>query len=243
MLPRATAPWVGCDDPNTAAPAQFGLAVNGVGSTPFNLAVGGTDFNDLTLTQANTFFNSSNNGTTQASAKGYIPETTWNDSCTNSIIYGSNNVFNFSSFSNAVTACNNGTVQGDGFLAPVGGSGGLSNCTTSSATASTIGTQVASCGGGYGKPVWQTGPGVPSDGKRDVPDVSLFAGDGAIQNFYVVCQSDLAASLTNTTAGPCSLSSPFNDFVEAGGTSVSVQAFAGIVAILNQRKRDPRRGC
>ncbi len=210
------------------------LAVNGVGSTPYNVAVGGTDFNDLTLTQANSYFNSSN-GVTQASAKGYIPETTWNDTCTNSIIYGSSNIFGFSSFSNAVTACNNSTVQNDGFIVPVGGSGGPSNCTTSSATANTIGTAVASCGGGYAKPAWQTGPGVPSDGKRDIPDVSLFAGDGVIQNFYVVCQSDLAASLTNTVAAPCSLNSPFQDFVEAGGTSVSVQAFAGIVAILNQK--------
>jgi len=82
--------------------------------------------------------------------------------------------------------------------------------------------------------VWQTGPGVPSDGKRDVPDVSLFAGDGVIQNFYVVCQEDLAETYSGVFA-PCSLSSPFEDFVEAGGTSVSVQAFAGIVAILNQK--------
>ena len=233
----------GCDNPSGDAPAQYGIAVNGVGSTPYNLAVGGTDFNDLTLAQANTYFNSTNNGTMQASAKGYIPETTWNDSCTNSIIFGdAGNVYGFGSFSNAVSACNSAAVQSvtdsfrnpDVLLSPVGGSGGPSNCTTSSATANTIGTQVASCGGGYAKPAWQTGPGVPSDGKRDVPDVSLFAGDGVIQNFYVVCQEDLAATFSNVNA-PCSLSSPFQDFVEAGGTSVSVQAFAGIVAILNQK--------
>jgi subtilase family serine protease len=225
----------GCDDPNENEPAEYGIAVNGVGSTPYNLAVGGTDFNDLTLAQANTYFNASNNGTTQASAIGYIPETTWNDTCTNSIIYGdANNLFGFGTFSSAVTACNNANVQNDGFLAPVGGSGGPSNCTTSSATASTVGTEVASCGGGYSKPVWQTGPGVPSDGKRDVPDVSLFAGDGVIQNFYAVCEEDLAETYSGVFA-TCNLGSPFEDFVEAGGTSVSVQAFAGIVAILNQK--------
>ena len=30
------------------------------------------------------------------------------------------------------------------------------------------------CTGGYAKPAWQTGTGVPNDGARDIPDVSLF---------------------------------------------------------------------
>ena len=39
----------GCDNNqgNTPQPAQFGLAVSGYASTPYNVAVGGTDFNDL----------------------------------------------------------------------------------------------------------------------------------------------------------------------------------------------------
>ena len=64
-----------------ASAAQFGLAVNGFGSTPYNVAVGGTDFNDLTTTSK--YWNLTNN-TNQANAKGYIPEMTWNDTCTNS---------------------------------------------------------------------------------------------------------------------------------------------------------------
>ena len=38
----------GCDvnQGNTPQPAQFGLAVSGYASTPYNVAVGGTDFND-----------------------------------------------------------------------------------------------------------------------------------------------------------------------------------------------------
>ena len=40
---------------------------------------------------------------------------------------------------------------------------------------------IAASGGGmssvYKKPAWQTGPGVPNDGARDVPDVSLTASD------------------------------------------------------------------
>src|SRR5712672_456639 len=70
----------GCDDPNSAA--SSGVAVSGLASTPFNVAMGGTDFDDAT-TQT-TFWNAANTSTTPpvlASAKGYIPEITWNDSC------------------------------------------------------------------------------------------------------------------------------------------------------------------
>jgi hypothetical protein len=70
----------GCDDPNSAA--SSGIAVSGLASTPFNVAMGGTDFDDAT-TQT-TFWNAANTSTTPpvlASAKGYIPEITWNDSC------------------------------------------------------------------------------------------------------------------------------------------------------------------
>ena len=75
----------GCDSDQTDGGAGFGLAVNGVASTPYNVAVGGTDFNDAT--NPTTFFNASNpSATTQASVKGYIPETTYNDTCTNSTI-------------------------------------------------------------------------------------------------------------------------------------------------------------
>ncbi|MGH9678638.1 MAG: S53 family peptidase, partial [Candidatus Acidiferrales bacterium] len=37
----------------------------------------------------------------------------------------------------------------------------------------------------FGKPSWQTGTGVPSDGARDVPDVSIDASDG--HDPYLVC--------------------------------------------------------
>src|SRR6266404_4258944 len=77
----------GCDDPNSAATS--GVAVSGLASTPFNVAMGGTDFDDAT-TQT-TFWNAANTSTTPpvlASAKGYIPEITWNDSCAASGISG-----------------------------------------------------------------------------------------------------------------------------------------------------------
>ena len=210
----------GCDSVNPdlrgAQPAQFGLAVSGVASTPFNVAVGGTDFNDLS--NPTVYWSTSNTSGTQASAKGYIPEMAFNDSCTNSIIYTA------LGFSGDETACNSAQAAGDGLVVPSGGAGGASNCTTSD------GQTVSSCSGGYAKPSWQTGAGVPNDGKRDQPDVSLFAGDGTIQNFYIVCQAD-----QDPNGVACNLNSPFQDFLGVGGTSVSAQAFAGLMALIDQK--------
>lgn len=209
----------GCDyaDPNIrgAQAAQYGLAVNGIASTPFNVAIGGTDFNDFS--NPATYWNGSNGSSTQASAKGYIPEIAYNDSCANSIIYDA------LGFSSAEAACNSSTAASDGVVVPAGGSGGASSCTTSD------GQTVSSCSGGYAKPSWQTGLGIPNDGKRDQPDISLFAGDGTIQNFYVACESD-----QDPGGASCNLGSPFQDFLGVGGTSVSAQAFAGLMALVDQ---------
>lgn len=211
----------GCDsvDPNIrgAQPAQYGLAVSGLASTPYNVAIGGTDFDDAS--NPGTYWNSSDASTTQSSAKGHIPEIAYDDSCTNSIIYDA------LGFSSAESACNSSTAAGDGVVVPAGGSGGVSSCTTSD------GQDVSSCSGGYPKPSWQTGPGVPNDGKRDQPDISLFAGDGTIQNFYVVCEAD-----QDPGGVSCNLASPYQDFLGVGGTSVSAQAFAGLAALIDQHE-------
>jgi hypothetical protein len=69
----------GCDDFNVQQPATRGLAVSGYASTPFNVAVGGTDFDQIDKwTQ---YWSATNDPTTFASALGYIPEIPWNDSC------------------------------------------------------------------------------------------------------------------------------------------------------------------
>jgi subtilase family serine protease len=208
----------GCD----TSLAQSGLAVNGIASTPFNVAVGGTDFDDFN--DANLFWNSTNAVGTQASAKSYIPETTWNDTCTNVIIYAT--VF---SFSNPTTACSSSQLQGNNqfgidFTLPVAASGGQSNCTTSD------GINQSSCTGGYPKPSWQVGVTPAGDLTRDLPDVSLFAADGLISgSFYVICERDQQGS----TSTPCNLAT--GAFLGVGGTSVSAQAFAGIMALVNQK--------
>jgi large repetitive protein len=68
----------GCD-PNAPSPnpAQGGLAVNGLASTPFNTAVGGTQFDE----GASLAFWGTNDNATKVSAVGYIPEAVWNESC------------------------------------------------------------------------------------------------------------------------------------------------------------------
>ena len=72
-----------CDNFNTATSAQGGLAVNGFASTPYTVAVGGTDF-DVLGTSFGTYVASNTGGAIPyyLTAKGYIPEEPWNDSTT-----------------------------------------------------------------------------------------------------------------------------------------------------------------
>src|SRR5215472_7282762 len=203
----------GCDDfgGQSPAPARYGLQVSGFASTPYNIAVGGTDFNEFT--NPTTYWSTTNNSTTQASALGYIPEIPWNSTCTSQALGPPN----FSS--NPETNCNDSRLI-PLVDVPVGGAGGVSSCTTPG------GTTPSSCAGGYAKPSWQSGKGVPADGKRDIPDVSLFASSGWAGSSYVICESD-------QTSGLCSANYPY--FLAFGGTSVSSPAFAGIMALVNQQ--------
>jgi hypothetical protein len=206
----------GCDNAGVQA-ASDGLAVNGLASTPYNIAVGGTDF--YMPNGGTAFWNSTNDVTTQASAKGYIPETPWNQSCANSVF----STFHTFYGQSPEQICNNAVASSEGLLSVIGGGGGPSACIHSNGSSS-------SCQGGYPKPAWQTGTGVPADGVRDTPDVSLFAGAGFFGAFYVVCQQS-----TNPDGKPCSLSAPAYDFAGYGGTSVAAPAFAGILSLVNQK--------
>ncbi len=80
----------GCDNANLSTPASQGLAVNGLASTPFNIAVGGTQFNE---NGADSIYWSSTNGPDQSSALGYIPENVWNESCADANICGFASLF------------------------------------------------------------------------------------------------------------------------------------------------------
>jgi hypothetical protein len=204
----------GCDNFDTATRARDGLAISGDASTPFDIAVGGTDFGGNFFNPA-AYWSPTNDPTTQASALSYIPELPWNDSCANSI-------FAFIGFpADPIATCNSASAAG--FLNIVGGSGGASSCVSSD------GSHISSCTGGYAKPSWQTGVGVPADSVRDIPDVSLFASNGFLGSFYIICEADLSPT------GMCDLNPPFEDFAGFGGTSVSSPAFAGILALVNQK--------
>ena len=205
----------GCDshDNQPPAPAEFGLQVSGFASTPYNVAVGGTDFNDLA--SPSTFWKATSDPTTQESAIGYIPEVPWNDTCTSAAL----SFFGFPG--SAIANCNNPNLL-QIVVNTVGGSGGKSSCTVGD------GNDVTSCSGGYAKPSWQTGTGVPADGKRDIPDVSLFASGGFYTNsFYIVCEADV------TDATSCDAQN--GEFLAVGGTSASAPSFAGIMAMVDQK--------
>ena len=198
----------GCDNFNTEATASQGLGVSGFASTPFNIAVGGTDF-DQTATTASSYWNAINAAKTQASALGYIPETPWNQSCAGLGLSG------------GLSQCS--TSASD--LNIVAGSGGPSNCAT--------GGDTGSCAG-YPKPSWQTGIGVPQDGVRDLPDVSLFASAGMNGSFYIICEGDFSPfGPIQGLDTPCSLIN--QTFVGLGGTSAAAPSFAGILALVEQK--------
>jgi hypothetical protein len=202
-----------CDGGEIAA--QYGSNVTGQASTPFNVAVGGMDFNDVN-TQPQ-YWNTTN-GAGQSSAMSYIPEMPWNDSCAATSTATLNN-------------CTTARISSDPFGVDLAaGGGGPSNCAASSSV-------TGSCTGAYAKPAWQGGVGVPPDSVRDVPDVALFAADGYISGaFYIYCERDANASSTPPgSSTSCDLNSPYTDFQGGGGTSFAAPAFAGIIAMVNQK--------
>jgi len=92
----------------------------------------------------------------------------------------------------------------------------------------TTGAPSATGGGAsakFPKPPWQTGPGVPADQARDVPDIALNAS--ASHDFTVIC------SQSSCVNGYRNIDTTFDVI---GGTSVGTPQFAGILALLNQAK-------
>ncbi len=68
----------GCDSPGGGLYASGGLAVNGLSSTPYNVSVGGTQFDEGG--NDSSYWAATNDPTTGLSALGYIPEKVWNES-------------------------------------------------------------------------------------------------------------------------------------------------------------------
>jgi len=202
--------------------ATHGIAVSGFASTPYNVAVGGTDFGD-THAGTNSTYWSTTNTSTYASAKSYIPEIPWNDSCAGSLLSsyaGHSTPYGTSGF------CNSSTGEAE-YLTTASGSGGPSGCATGAAT--TAGVVSGKCAG-YAKPSWQSLVGVPADGVRDIPDVSLFAANGIWGHYFVYCYTDPNYGGAACTGAPSGWSG-------AGGTSFSSPIMAGIQSLVNQKTK------
>jgi subtilase family serine protease len=203
-----------------ATGATHGIGVSGFASTPYNVAVGGTDFYD-TATGTNSSYWNSSNSATYGSAKSYIPEIPWNDSCAGSVLA---RFFGYQTVYGAEGFCSSSTSISDQLQTVVGGSGGPSGCATGAPT--TAGVVTGTCNG-YAKPAWQTGV-TPADGVRDLPDVSLFAGNGIWGHFYVMCWSDIRNGGARCSGAPSNWSG-------AGGTSFASPILAGVQALVNQK--------
>jgi pseudomonalisin len=148
-----------CEPPNSAHGSI--ASPNGLCSTPFDVCVGGSEFDDTA--NPGQWWSPTNDPVTKGSALSYIPEVAWNES---------------------------GTVAGGSGLWASGGG------------ASTF----------FSKPGWQSAPGVPDDGRRDVPDVALAAAN---HTAYIYLEDQQQRSI--------------------GGTSGAAPSFAGIMALLVQR--------
>ena len=203
--------------------ATHGITVSGFATTPYNVAVGGTDFGDTATGKNSSYWSSTNSGT-YASALSYIPEIPWNDSCASKLIAGG---YGFATTYGSSGFCNSTTAR-QYYLTTAAGSGGPSGCATGTPSRSGPGTVSGTCKG-YAKPSWQSLVGVPSDGVRDIPDVSLFAANGVWGDYYVFCYTDPTSGRggASCTGAPSSWSG-------AGGTSFASPIMAAFQALVNQ---------
>jgi subtilase family serine protease len=211
----ATGDWLAavCDanDPPPAA-SVFGIAVNGIGATQYNVAVGGTDFGDVLAGTASSYW-SATNGATFGSAKSYIPEIPWNGSCASEPVAAR---LHFATTYGVKGLCNSPTSKTYGLNEVSGASGGPSRCATGSP--STAGVVSGSCAG-YPTPSWQKGVlGLPANPVRNLPDVSLFSANWPWGHSYIMCDTLQGGCLTGW-----------------GGTSFASPILAGIQALVNQK--------
>lgn len=173
-----------------------GLSVSGLSSTPWNVSVGGTDFY---------YSDYASGGESIASHWNKVNESSLGSLMAPLPEQPWNDTLGF-----------NATQHDLGVIPSYAGGGGSSSCSYLSAN--------STCVGGYAKPVWQQGTGVPNDGVRDLPDVSLFAANGSNLSAWAICvdPEDCAAGATSSVT-------------LVGGTSASTPAMAGIMALVNQK--------
>ncbi len=185
--------------------AQYGQSVSYPASDPYVTAVGGTEFNE----GSGTYWNTTNTPPGQGSALSYIPELAWNDT----------------------TAA---IGQGLGFD---GTGGGPSNCENTDGSQLVGGFPFNYCdtppAGGFAKPAYQTAL-TPSDGVRDVPDVSFSASN--FNDPYIICTAQSETNGSSSTSTCVSgIETALQTYNSAfGGTSASTPVAAGMTVLLNQ---------
>ncbi len=198
-----------CDADVGNSTAVYGLSVSYPASSPEVTGVGGTEFNEgttVTYWDPPPTTSTTNFGN---SALSYIPELAWNDT----------------TFVGSLDATG----------------GGPSNCEKASGTTTvTIGGQPfafsicdAPPNGGFAKPSYQTAL-TPSDGVRDVPDISFSASN--VNDPYIICtpQSETNGSASTSTCvnGITTALDTYNSAF--GGTSAATPLAAGMATLLNQ---------
>jgi hypothetical protein len=108
----------------------------------------------------------------------------------------------------------------------------------------TTGTLAGGGGGAssiFGKPTWQTGTGVPNDGARDIPDVSLNASTAHVS--YLVCtQTHLTPTAALTSSCQNGFRNTDGSLTLFGGTSFGAPTFSGILALVNQKTASSGQG-
>ena len=195
----------GCDDFDSQQVAYGGLAVNGLASTPWNVAVGGTDFYysqyagtpSAISAQLGTYWSTTSTTTPAVTLKQTVPEQAWND------------FFGFNMYDSGNPANQPSEIM-------VAGGGG----------ASSAALYPGGLAAGYSKPAWQSVTGVPADKVRDLPDLSLFAANGYNYSFYPICASPGDCSNLSSNGAVV--------ITGVGGTSAGSPAMAAIQSLINQ---------
>lgn len=195
-----------------------GFAVNGLASTPYDLAVGGTDFDPRTEAP---YWSSTSQPGTLASAISHIPEIVWNGSCANPVFADAYQIFD------PIAFCNTSKLPGGNtanpFIQVLGSGGGLSSCTTADSS--------GNCTGGYAQPSWQAGYGVGSFGARAIPDVSMIA------TRWLMCSYDTTPC--DPTKPPTFPPATPGTIKVLEGTSAAAPSVAAIIAMLDQTQITP----
>jgi subtilase family serine protease len=203
--------------------ASDGITVVNEASTPYNIAAGGTDFSDVFSGTTSTYW-SAVNGPNFLSALSYIPEMAWNESCASPLVLahfgqgfdssGGPNGFCTWAAQQPVDPNSDFSPYANAFA----GSGGLSTVSA--------------------RPAWQTGvPGIPPQGGRAVPDIAMFASGGYTwSQTLILCDSGLSNMPPGTACDSTNADDVFAN--SGGGTSFVAPAFAGIMALINQKSGD-----